>query len=32
MKNKHNFKVGDKVKFIGIVPKRHIGKIGVINE
>lgn len=25
------FKVGDKIKFVGIVPKKYIGKIGVID-
>lgn len=27
-----SFKVGDKIKFVGVMPKRWIGKIGVIYE
>lgn len=26
------FKVGDRVKYIGVIPKKFIGKIGIIDE
>ena len=26
------FKLGDKVKYVGVVPKKFIGKIGIIDE
>lgn len=26
------FKVGDKVKFVGIVPKKFVGRMGIVDE